>query len=217
MKKTFFIFLLLGFIAIGAFNLNSSLFRSNSESGTLNASDVAPGSNTLGVTSNVTPIPDPVVEPVTFTIPKLGVQNVKVESVGLDKENKMDIPKDENNVAWYNMGAKPGELGNAVIAGHFDKKTGAPAVFYEIGKLKPGDELKTKDRDGQERTFIVTEVKTYELSEFPLEEVFGLGDKARLNLITCEGTYDKTSQLYSHRLVVYSELKSQERSSPVKT
>ncbi len=204
MKKTFIFFLLLGFIAFGTLKLNGFFATKSPDSGILNASTSIPPAETLGITA----LPEPVVEPVTFSIPKLGVNNINVESVGLDKENKMDIPRDENNVAWYNMGAKPGELGNSVIAGHFDKKSGAPAVFYEIGKLKPGDELKTKDRNGKERTFTVTDVKTYELSKFPLEEVFGLGDKARLNLITCEGNYDKTSQLYSHRLVVYSELKS---------
>ncbi len=146
--------------------------------------------------------------PSTFSIPKLGVNNVEVESVGLDKESKMDIPKDEDNVAWYNLGAKPGERGNAVIAGHFDNKDGSPSVFYDINKLKPGDELKVKDKDGKEYIYAVTEVKTYELTEFPLIEVFGAGDKPMLNLITCEGEYDKSSKLYSHRLVVYSELQS---------
>lgn len=204
MKKTFFIFLLIGFIAIGTLQLNGFFAAKSSDPGILNASSATPSVNALGVAA----IPEPVVEPVTFSIPKLGVNSVTVESVGLDKENKMDIPRDENNVAWYNMGAKPGELGNAVIAGHFDKKSGAPAVFYEIGKLKPGDELKTWDREGKERIFEVTEVKTYALEEFPLEEVFGLGDKSRLNLITCEGEYNKSSKLYSHRLVVYSELKT---------
>ena len=147
-------------------------------------------------------------EPVSFSIPSIDVENAKVESVGLDKENKMDIPKDENNVAWYNLGVKPGETGNAVIAGHYDKKSGDPSVFYNINKLKPGDELIVTDEKGKELVFAVTEVKTYELSDFPLQEVFGIGTKPRLNLITCEGNFDTSSKLYSHRLVVYSELKS---------
>lgn len=146
--------------------------------------------------------------PVTFSIPKLGVKNAAVESVGLDKENKMDVPKDADNVGWYNLGAKPGEIGSAVMAGHLDKKDGSPAVFYNIKDLKQGDEISVSDEDGNNYTFIVTDVKTYELSKFPLEEVFAKNDKARLNLITCEGTFNKSSQLYSHRLVVYSELKS---------
>lgn len=205
MRKSLIIFILLGGLAIGGGIFNNLINLGDKDDGVLRASSIQPSSNTLGIEIRQ---PDLIVEPVSFSIPKLGVENVKVESVGLDKENKMDIPRDENNVAWYNMGAKPGELGNAVIAGHFDKKSGAPAVFYNIGKLIPGDELLVRDRDGKERKFAVTEIKTYSLSEFPLEEVFGLGENVRLNLITCEGEFNPDSKLYSHRLVVYSELKN---------
>lgn len=150
----------------------------------------------------------PALEPVSFSIPALGITGITIESVGLDDESKMDIPKDDNNVAWYNLGVKPGEPGNAVIAGHYDKQSGDPAVFYNIGKLKPGDELIVTDESGKNLIFLVSEIRSYKLEDFPLTEVFGLHEEPRLNLITCEGEYDDTSKLYSHRLVVYSELKN---------
>ena len=204
MRKSFIIFLLIGGVVLGI-----GVFNSLVKSGEINSVPVVTNSPSP-TTENVLQVkPQSNINfPSTFSIPKLGIENVIVESVGLDKEGKMDIPKDADNVAWYNLGARPGERGNAVMAGHLDKKDGSPAVFYEVSKLKPGDEISTTDKDGVKQTFIVKEVKTYELAQFPLEEVFGAGDKARLNLITCEGTYDKSSQLYSHRLVVYSELRS---------
>jgi sortase A len=203
MRKSFIIFFLIGGIALGIGMFNNLLGSGDVKTANPQSS-VSGFSQTLGATVK----PDPVSEPVSFSIPKLGIENANIESVGLDKENKMDIPKKDQDVAWYNLGAKPGEAGNAVMAGHLDTKTGAPAVFYEINKLKPGDELSVKDKDGKIYKYAVIEVKTYELDEFPLEEVFGAGDKPRLNLITCEGNYDKSSKLYSQRLVVYSELKS---------
>ncbi|MDZ4786752.1 MAG: class F sortase [bacterium] len=204
MKKLYLSLLLLAVIglSLGVFNKLNAL--NNVTPVPLAASNPNTAPQTLGAVQK----PQDVSTPVSFTIPKLNVRSVTVESVGLDKEGKMDIPKDENNVAWYNLGSKPGERGNSVIAAHYDKKSGEPAVFYEINKLQKGDELKVKAKDGQEYTYAVTEVKSYELADFPLIEVFGVGDRARLNLITCEGNYDKASKLYSHRLVVYSELKT---------
>lgn len=204
MRKLLGFFLIIGVIVLGIGVFNNLMKISSVNPTVLEASGSVPP-ETLGTQTTKTL---PVAEPITFSIPKLNVSNVTVESVGLDKEGKMDIPKADQNVAWYNLGAKPGERGNAVLAGHLDTKTGAPAVFYDINKLTKGDELKIKAKDGKEYIYQVTDIVTYELTEFPLVEVFGAGDKPRLNLITCEGNYDKSSKLYSHRLVVYSELKS---------
>lgn len=48
----------------------------------------------------------------------------------MDAKGNMDIPKRDENVAWYQIGYYPGSKGNAVIAGHYDTATGSPAVFY---------------------------------------------------------------------------------------
>ncbi len=203
MRKSLIIFLIIGGLVIGI-----GIFNSLLNSGAIELKQQTMQTSASVQTENLINNPAPeVLKPAVFSIPELGLENIEVESVGLDKDSKMDIPADENNVAWYNLGSKPGERGNAVIAGHFDKRNGEPAVFYDINKLKAGDEIKVKDIEGKEFTYLVTDSVSYELAEFPLVEVFGAGDKARLNLITCEGSYDKSSKLYSHRLVVYSELK----------
>lgn len=150
------------------------------------------------------PLPVPAI-PRLLSIPDLNVEAI-VEDVGLDNENKMDVPKNAMNAGWYNLGVKPGETGNAVMAGHLDKKDGSPAIFYNLTKLKKGDILQVTDNLGQQYRYIVTETKSYALKDFPLQEVFGPNSKARLNLITCEGNFNKSSNLYSHRFVVYSEL-----------
>jgi hypothetical protein len=36
-------------------------------------------------------------------------------------------------------------------------------------------------------------------------DIFGPTSKTRLNLITCNGTYNRAQQNYDRRLVVYSE------------
>src|SRR5687768_11412154 len=59
------------------------------------------------------------VRPQRLDIPKLGITAV-VEHVGLDAKKNMDVPKDHHNVAWYQHGPVPGEVGNSVVAGHLD-------------------------------------------------------------------------------------------------
>lgn len=144
-------------------------------------------------------------EPITFSIPKIQV-NTHVESVGLDADKNMDVPKEAANVGWYNLGVKPGEKGNAVLAGHFDDPNGDPAVFYELDSLEEGDTVEVTDENNVTYVFTVTHKESYAVDEFPISTVFGASDKEMLNLITCEGTFDKSAATYSHRLVVFTEL-----------
>ncbi|MBW9235451.1 class F sortase, partial [Leptospira santarosai] len=80
----------------------------------------------------------------------------------------------------------PGQPGNSVIAGHVDGKNG-PAVFYDIGKLKSGDEIIVNAEDGSELVFIVDRVEVHPFDQSPLREIFGFSTGSRLNLITCTG------------------------------
>jgi sortase A len=143
--------------------------------------------------------------PKTFLIPKLGI-NVPVEHVGMDSKGAMDVPKNADNVAWYKLGYKVGDKGSAVIAGHFDKEDGSPAVFYNLSTLANGDEIIVRDEAGKEFKYKVTRKQTFNFDEVPLNEVFASADKARLNLITCDGVFDKNAKNYSKRTVIYSEL-----------
>ena len=143
--------------------------------------------------------------PQKLIIPKLGIA-AAVEYVGMDEKGNMDVPRNDNNVAWYELGFKPGAAGNSVMAGHLDTRTGAPAIFYQLDSLEKGDRIQIIGTDGSTKEFVVTHKQTYPYNAFPLVEVFGTSDKPRLNLITCEGRYNSSERNYSHRTVVYSEL-----------
>lgn len=143
--------------------------------------------------------------PVRLKIPKLQIDTV-VERVGQDKDGAMGIPRNVNHVAWYELGATPGEIGNAVIAGHLDLANGAPAVFWPIRQLVPGDQIFVVDEQGGEHAFAVTRQATYAYAQAPVEEIFGFTIHSQLNLITCNGQWDEAAHNYSQRLVVYAEL-----------
>jgi len=145
-------------------------------------------------------------EPRLISIPKINI-TADVESVGEDEKGRMAVPGEVMNVGWYKLGYKPGEKGSAVFAGHLDKVTGEPAVFYDISKLSAGDEIIVTDKNGKKLTFEVIKSQVYPFDEVPLKEVFLSTDKIRLNLITCTGSWNKDDKNYSNRLVVYSQLK----------
>lgn len=160
---------------------------------------VAPVASPTAVPTPTTP------PPVRLAIPALGLE-APVEAVAMDSEGRMATAQGEHDVAWYELGAKPGEAGKAVIDGHLDTPYG-PSVFWNLSSLKPGDEIHVTGTDGSVRTFIVDRKQAFPDASFPMTEVFGPDPGKKLNLITCTGTWDRVAKNYSHRLVVFSTLK----------
>ena len=143
--------------------------------------------------------------PIRIQIPKIGM-NASVEQVGIEVDGAMSVPKSWWTVGWYNLGYKVGDLGSAVMSGHYDTNTGAPAVFYKVGSLVPGDTITVTNTDGAVLKFRVIRKETYPYDQMPLQSIFGTGGRTQLNLITCAGTWNRATRNYSHRTVVYSEL-----------
>jgi sortase A len=63
------------------------------------------------------------------------------------------------------------------------------------------------DHGGSKLHFVVTDIKTYPYTDGPVEQIFNADDAARLNLITCAGTWVSGSRTYNERLVVYTTYK----------
>ncbi len=142
--------------------------------------------------------------PKILNIPKLGI-NAKVQYVGLNSTDEMDVPSNNNDVAWFNLGAIPGEKGSAVIAGHLNGRSGEPAIFWDLHKLKTGDDLYVVDNSGNKKYFQVVSIKKYKTNSAPMEKIFGLNNEIYLNLITCGGAWDRAENTYNERLVVFTK------------
>ncbi|WNS78408.1 class F sortase [Domibacillus sp. DTU_2020_1001157_1_SI_ALB_TIR_016] len=143
--------------------------------------------------------------PASVEMPAIGV-NAVIEPVGILENGQMGVPKEVNNVGWFEPGIKPGNVGNAVLAGHVDSQTG-PAVFFDLKKLEKGDEVIVKNAEGKQLTFVVQSKRSYERNSAPINEVFGSSDEKKLNLITCTGRFDRSEGTHEERLVVYTKLK----------
>ena len=167
-----------------------------------NVSGVADGANTGG---------EPVYSvgpdmPKYISIPKIGIKNAKIEQVGLTNNNKVDVPKDLNNAAWYDGSVKPGQKGAMFINGHIND-VGSGGVFDQLKAVGAGDKITVERGDGTKYNYEIIEAVTLPTSSIDMGEVLKAhGGDQGLNLMTCAGTYNFNTMSYSHRVVVYSKL-----------
>jgi LPXTG-site transpeptidase (sortase) family protein len=118
----------------------------------------------------------------------------------------MAIPSGFSTTGWYKFGARPGEAGNAVIAGHVNNGVGLSGVFARLGELSIGARISVADVSGRTLNYVVIQKARYDTRNAPLEEIFTIQGPSQLVLITCEGDWDPVSRSYDKRLVVVARL-----------
>lgn len=142
--------------------------------------------------------------PIRLKIPRIRV-DAAIEKVGVTAQGVMGVPKIPRDAAWFSLGARPGEIGSAVIAGHVNWYNGAVSVFANLNRLKPGDKITIQDDKGKTISFVVRKVRTYSLTDDASEVFIANDDLAHLNLITCIGVWNKKTKQYNKRLVVFAD------------
>lgn len=173
---------------------------------------LAPGTQLIGSKAvAVDPPPAPVAEtfsaaagPITpsrLRIPAIGV-DAWIAAVGLRKDGSMDVPDNLWTSSWLAKGPRPGQPGNAVIAGH--RGVGSPALFSHLENVQPGDKIFVSDAAGNQLAYVVTRVAVLDLSTSTQLAVFGPTTTPQVVLITCFGRYIPNARTYDHRLVVFS-------------
>lgn len=144
-------------------------------------------------------------EPVRVRIAAIGV-DATVVTVGQNADGTMQTPSlFDHNVGWYNLGPTPGEIGPAIFVGHVDNYKG-PSVFWRLAELKPGDTIEISRKDGETVVFKVGSVEQFDQNAFPTERVYGNIETAGLRLITCGGTFNDSTDRYTHNTVVLADL-----------
>ncbi|MBV9258302.1 MAG: class F sortase [Ktedonobacteraceae bacterium] len=152
--------------------------------------------------------PTPVLSnPAHLLIPSISV-DAPVENIGVLPDGDLATPTQNpwDGVGWYHLGPHPGQRGSAVIAGHLDRPGGAPAVFWNLRNMQPGDIVTVVDEKGASLHFRVTQVASYPPDQAPLQEIFANAGGRFLNLITCAGDWIPSEHQTTLRLVVYTSL-----------
>ncbi len=150
--------------------------------------------------------PVPAVE-MHLQIDRLGI-DAPVVPVGMRSDGSMDIPADPLTVGWYTLGRRPGEPGNAVMAGHLDAPGGVRGVFWNLKELQVGDSILVREK-GIVREFRVIDLQSFIYNEAPMKELFGENEHQFLRLITCTGVWNANEGMYAERLVVSAKAVSQ--------
>ena len=141
--------------------------------------------------------------PVRLKISAINV-DADIQYVGTTPKGAMEVPNNAVDVGWFGLGVRPGEKGNAVIAGHFNGRDSEAGVFFNLYKLKKGDKIYVEDNRGASIAFLVRESRIFDPGY--VGEIFSSSDSAHLNLITCDGVWDGAKKSYSKRLVVFADL-----------
>ena len=145
-----------------------------------------------------TPTPEPPAN--RFVIPSVGIRAV-VETKGLDANMVMKNPEDPFQVAWYDFTARPGTPGNTVFAGHVDHIRVGRAVFWNLRNVQIGDVMEYHSIDGQLYRYRVTRITTQPASA-PANDFVAPTEVETMTVITCTGSFDRSSRSYNKRLIV---------------
>ena len=145
--------------------------------------------------------------PATLRIPAIRVDS-PVDQVGLNPDRTMEVPAEGtpgyDHAAWFRYSVTPGRQGPSVIIGHVDSAEAGPSVFFELGRLRPGERAEVVRADGVTVTFEVTEVAVYPKDAFPTDRVYGATAGPELRLITCGGSFDSGAGSYRDNTVVFA-------------
>ncbi len=144
----------------------------------------------------------PVPAPSSVAIPSIDVQS-RLIKLGLNADRSLQVPRSYEVAGWYTKGPTPGELGPAVIVGHYDSVNG-PAVFHRLNELRPGQSVQVRRADGSVAKFSVDRVKRFSKDDFPTDEVYGQVNRPELRLITCGGSFDYRTRHYRDNVVVFA-------------
>jgi LPXTG-site transpeptidase (sortase) family protein len=198
------IFGLAGFLLLGAvmINIQHKQQIANHFKTTNIGSPSAKRPSPATVTSYTVP-PD---NPRYITIPSIGIGQTRVISLGT-KNNQISTPDNIYDTGWYNTSAKPGQDGAMFIFGHVSSWE-ANGIFYDLKKLKAGDQVIIQRGDGKSYTYIVNKSKVYPVDQVDMNKVLKPIDsnKPGLNLMTCTGQVIKGTNNFSERLVVFTSL-----------
>ncbi len=154
--------------------------------------------------------------PARLEIPAIGIA-APLEPLGLDEEQRIEAPERWDFAGWYDVGFRPGEAGNALISGHYDREDGEAAVFYRLGELEPGQRIYVSYPGGERYRFLVEDrrmVDAAAVDRAAWDAIFGPADEPRLSLVTCDGVWDAELGSYDQRLILHASLEAVESGPP---
>ncbi len=139
--------------------------------------------------------------PKALEIPSIGVRSDLLQ-LGIAPDGTAQVPGDPQRAGWFSRSSRPGDEGPAVILGHIDSKTG-PAVFFRLHELVAGATVIVDTASGRRVAFTVNRVEQVSKDAFPTNEVYGPVFGRQLRLITCGGSFDRSTGHYRDNVIAF--------------
>jgi hypothetical protein len=141
--------------------------------------------------------------PLSVTIPKIHVR-ARIIPLGLNIGGAVEVPSLTTPflTSWFDKGPSPGQRGSAAVFGHVDSRIVGPAVFYDLGNLRPGNRIYVTLSDKTVAIFKVYSVAIFPKANFPTAQVYQNNSWPTLKLITCGGAFDNLTGHYLSNIVV---------------
>ena len=124
--------------------------------------------------------------------------------LGLQRNGKLEVPKDISEAGWREGGPEPGERGAAMITAHVNGG-GRPGAFANLTAVGEGDEIRVRRSDSTTVAFEVERTERVPKSSFPTQRVYGKTPLPTLRLVTCGGTFDSGTGHYRDNFIVYAK------------
>jgi len=148
--------------------------------------------------------PAAVVLPVRVSVAGTDIDGPVVPT-GVDPATgELAVFPDARVVGWYQFGPRPGDAGSAVLASHLDWR-GRPGVFIDLAKVEVGQVVSIAFSDGTSRSFRVVDRQLVDKGVLSSTDVFTRVGPPRLRLITCGGSFDRSTRHYRSNVVVTAE------------
>jgi hypothetical protein len=96
----------------------------------------------------------------------------------------------------------PGSPGVTLIVGHVDSSTQGLGAFFALSSLRPGAAVSVRSSDGSSRPFVIVAVRSYPKAGLPAR-LFARAGPPVLALVTCGGTFDRSTRHYADNVVAY--------------
>lgn len=148
-------------------------------------------------------------QPKYISIPAIGVDNAMIVRLGLLKTGAIATPDNIYETGWYQNSAVPGQQGAMFIYGHVSSWT-ADGVFYNLKRLRPGDQITIVRGDNIRFIYKVVALKIYPYKNVNMKQVLAPYNSKvpGLNLMTCTGKVIPGTSEFNERLAVFTELVS---------
>jgi hypothetical protein len=141
--------------------------------------------------------------PTGLDMPTLGV-HADVRPVAITAGG-LDVPTDPTDVGrWTGSVAAGSAAGATVIDGHVDSAELGVGALYRLTDLTVGDTVQLTVAGGGTVSYRVDERRSYDKAEGLPAAIFGTDGAPRLVLITCGGTFDKTTGSYESNVAVFA-------------